>query len=58
MSPASTSTRDLNWLADRFLAGTYAGDYAAGQVAAFEATLAHTPPWLDAGEQPPPETRA
>ena len=30
----------------RFLAGTYAGPYEQGLIAAFEALLPDTPPWL------------
>jgi phosphoglycolate phosphatase-like HAD superfamily hydrolase len=33
---------------DRFLAGTYAGDYMAEQVARFEKLLPETPPWKTA----------
>ncbi|MDX9866692.1 MAG: HAD family hydrolase [Kiritimatiellia bacterium] len=38
----------------RFLAGTYAGPYEQGLIAAFEALLPETPPWLPCATSPAP----
>jgi phosphoglycolate phosphatase-like HAD superfamily hydrolase len=49
--PIDPGSEDESWrrfyeeALPRFLAGTYAGDYMAGQIARFEALLPETPPW-------------